>query len=1235
MNFASNKKKRLLYQNGTVGSLSLKKRKLSSTKKSHQKTSDRFNFFIDILNTNKKIKSKKGNASKKYVFPENKENNSKNIDDLTNELKTIHNTSTTNIVTLEDINNSILEDIENNIDNVEISNEISIFPEKEEISIDKPIDNESKDNVINKTSISHIKPEKYLTKRKILTLKEHKIIQRNIDLILNKENENTPNKIKKKEIDIVNQFQLNALGYINFFAKRRKELINSYKANSENRNIFKLDEDELERLIDQEWIILEKKIKNKHIKDIVKKQTKAAKKNLKNKKANKNNLTEETTQTISQIENGNENTNEDSLNQQSTTNIPIIPDSELIKKELKEYTEINLLTEMYNQAKQITIPYFSAIKRPPNPFSIYTKDTINTVIKKNPTKTRKEALKIVAKNWKSANLEEKRKYIEKSKEYKDDYEDLIKYAYLQRALIQNPSIAKLCLENQLKNGQVDEINTDQIEKEIDFKELQSDEDIVNAFNYIVRKFPKGYPLASPVLRFPERSFNKSKKSQNNKSIESDNEHVNKKHEKFNVTIKPKVQAFDYFVKDRYQIIFKSTPTISLSDLFDELEKEWKNLSYEDKLPYILLEIKDIKRYYMDECEISKERRGKKRKMTLELLESELKNQDIPQNNEDEGDEGNNTIIITNNNGNNESESQSDPKLILKPRRRIRRIKNHSQQQSKELNQHENSTLIINSEDEQENDDNIISLKKNQNTNDFMDNNKSIIEEENSNNDENNNTIVVNNDMEDNYIDSDTSEEYLAFDDVSRKFLFENYNEDEVDNNGNNEVYNFDIQNKIGLNDNNDADNNDTFIPVKNVDPNSTLNYTLSQNTIVYNSQNESDKLFNDNSNENHNHKSINNQINNNQIDNNIVIKSTPEYIINKNHDKSQSFGFEKSKSEKLSSPNKLSENTMSNNKTSKLTSIATSPKLTTKLSNKNKDSDKLLNKNISKKNDSNIITESAPVILETPPAVIDSSMKTISSLSSNFSYLNDNSSLETPKNSQSSKVLLKPLRPIRKSSNWKFGNDIGIIQQVSEEKINFISNKNKDNMSEDDDISSSSSSSSSEDEEIEEDNENNIFSNKENGKFNKLDDKNKENNKKYQSSTISKISSPIKYRINRRIEEEEEEEEDIEEVEESEKDNIDNKNKNEEIDEVEETEDEKEDNKNEADIDNQNKTPTKINPNSSSPIWSDKTKNDFNKFIFENSFVTPKKNNKFKFNYSSNKKKHNYYGIERKKYDLF
>lgn len=757
------------------------------------------------------------------------------------------------------------------------------------------------------------------------------------------------------------------------------------------------------------------------------------------------------------------------------------------------------------------------------------------------------------------------------------------------------------------------IDQEQSEKEIDFKELHSDEDIINAFNYIVRKFPKGYPLASPVLRFPDRTFNRGRKNQGSKINESDNEQNefnNKKHEKFNTVIKPKVQAFDYFVKDRYQIIFKSTPTISVSDLFDELEKEWKNLSYEDKLPYILLEIKDIKRYYMDQCEISKERRGKKRKMTLELLENELRNQDIPQNNEDEG---NTTIIISNSNNNNDN-NELNQEIILKPRRRIRRVKNHSQKQLQKSNEHENSTLIVNSEDEQEIDNNIISLKKSKNTDTI--NNNTIDDGHNHN--DNRNTILVYNEMEDNYIDSDTSEEYLAFDNVSRKFLFENYNEDEAENNNNNkDVYNFDIQEKIGLG-NKSLDKNDTFIPVKDVDLNSSFNHSLSQDTVVYNSQNESNELSNEN---------LSNRQSDDKMDKDMVIKSTTEHTISHSFDKSQSL------SEVLLSPNTLMKTVIGSKKLSQTSSNNDSQKIASASSNKNEKTEKLSSSK-NKENSTNIFTDSIPTTLETPPAIIESSMKTISSMNSSFSYLNDSNNLETPKNSQSSKSLLKPLKPVRKSSSWKFGNDIGIIQQVSEEKISFISNKNKDDDSDEDDLNSgSSSSSSSEDEEMEEDNESNIFINKEktssNNKSSNSLNNIKENSKKYQSSTPSKVSSPIKYRINRRIEEDE----DIEEVEASDKDN-----ENEEFDDVEETEDEREDNKNETEVDNQNRTPTNKNTNSNLktlPNWSDTTKSGFNKFIFENSYVTPKKNDKFKFNYSSNKKKNNYYGMERKKYDLF
>ncbi|ORX55369.1 hypothetical protein BCR36DRAFT_368114 [Piromyces finnis] len=615
-------------------------------------------------------------------------------------------------------------------------------------------------------------------------------------------------------------------------------------------------------------------------------------------------------------------------------------------------------------------------------------------------------------------------------------------------------LISIILYIKFNNNKENEIDQDQIEKDIDFKELHNDNDIVKAFNYIVRRFPKGYPLASPVLRFPERSINKSKKIQNAKNNEIDNEHNSVKSDKLNTIIKPKVQAFEYFVKDRYEILFKSTPSIGLSDLFDELEKEWKNLSYEDKLPYILLEIKDVKRYYMDQCKISKERRV-----------------------------------------------QSSQKIILKPKR-IRRIKKKTQIQSQESSQqekNENATLIVDSEGEQENDNNIISLKKNKSTSAQVNNNENIMGK-NYDIESRNNTTLINNldEMDDKYIDSDTSEEYLAFDDISRKFLFENYSENE--NSENKNEYNFDIQ-KIGLNKNKNKEKNETFIPVTNVDSNSPIKFSFSQDTIVYNSQNELNELSSNNFNENNSTLSNNEEIAG-QMKNEKIIKSTPELIIDSNIDKSQS--------------------------------------------------------------------SVSPTIIQIPPTVIESSMKIATPLSSKFSSItnNDNNdknnssnNLETPKNSQSSKSLLKSLKPIRKSSSWRFGNDIDIIQRVSEEKVSFISNKSKDDESDEFDINNNSSSSSSssseeeEEEEIEENNENNIFLSKD------------------KVSSNDKLSNNIK--------------------------------------------------------DNGNQASTPSN-------WNNKTTNTFNKLVFENSYVTPKKSGgKYKISYSSNKKKNNYYGIERRKYDLF
>jgi len=447
MNFTSNKKRRLSYQKKAVESK--KKRKTSPSNSLLQKNSERFNYFIDILNTNKK-----DNLKKKSSIRENKENNPDNVNDLSDKLKAFNsNNHIKDLITVDNINNSILEEIEKNVPE---DNKVDIVNDKgKNIANIDVSNNEVSESISAEKVPNDLELKKYFKKSKLLHIKENKIIQRNINLILNKEKKSNKSfKINKKEIDIVNQFQLNALGYINFYTKRRRELLNSQKANTKQNNIFKLNEEELERLIDQEWIILDKITKNEYIEAIVKKQTRLAKKKIKNKKTNVDidNPINNNTQEIN-LDNENLGANERDSNssiQQQSINIPNIPGSEVIENELKEYTEINLLIEMYNHAKQVPIPHFSVIKHPPNPFTIYTKDNINTIIKKNPTMNRTEALKIVAKNWKKASINERKKYIEKSKEYKDDYEDLIKYAYLQRALIQDPSLAKRCLEYQLK-----------------------------------------------------------------------------------------------------------------------------------------------------------------------------------------------------------------------------------------------------------------------------------------------------------------------------------------------------------------------------------------------------------------------------------------------------------------------------------------------------------------------------------------------------------------------------------------------------------------------------------------------------------------------------------------------------------------------------------------------------------------------------------------------------------------
>eukprot|EP00833_Pecoramyces_ruminatium_P000416 jgi/Orpsp1_1/1174448/evm.model.c7180000050132.1 len=1171
MNFASNKKKRLLYQKNSAESLSNKKRKINKVKIKTEKTLDRFNFFIDILSTNKKVQEK----SQKIVSNDNKENNSENINHPTPSLILNNNNNSNNnnnnnenntLISVEDVNNAIIEDIEYNIENYVNNKEIKTKGNKGKVKEkEKEIlkENESLD-VGSDETISTEKPKK-ISKKTILQLKENKIIERNINLILNKDKSLTrQKKINKKDINIINQFQLNALGYINYYVKKRKELLKSKKPSDDVEN---LNED-IERLIDQEWIILETKIKNKCIEESVKKQTKKIKKNIKSKKVNQNNnilnenIDNEEIENIINNEIENDNDNQITDNQKSNS-IPNIPDSEMIKQELKEYTEINLLTEMYNDAKKIPIPHFSVIKHPPNPFSIFTKDNINVIIKKNPSLTRAQALKIVAKKWKNVDSEEKAKYVEKSKEYKDDYEDLIKYAYLQRALINNPNIARLCLENQLKGNE--EINQEQEnnieEKNINFKELENDDDIIKAFKYIVRKFPQGYPLASPILRFPERGITQKFKKSQKKAIENlndkenENMQITKKGEKINVNIKPKLQAFDFFVKDHYKILMKSSPTITLSDLFDELEKEWKYLSYDDKLPYILLEIKDVKRYYMEQCEISKERRGRKHNPVTEIIDEE--NEEILNKDDNE-----NIMVINSNSENNQNKKHRKTRKIRHKKSKNQEQSQYQSQQQRNRQQqdvhHESSTLIEDSEGEQDDDTNLLYIEKNR----ILGRNENNFEMKKFNNNSNQSSYS---EIDENYIDSDTSEEYLSFDNVSRKFIFEKSNDDEIENSAKENVYDhFDIQAQINKNKNNDNNNRDnTFIPVVENEINNSLSYSLSQNTVVYNTPEDQN---NENPNDLADKQSINyiTQESNESIIENPTSNSQPELQKKQNSFMTLS---QDSKSDIFLSPNTLIINSITHPPSQ---SIADKEKINlSPITNKSKGksdenrSISFVNENTnSEKSNSNIFTESDHTTLETPPSYIESSLK--KSLDSNFKYsIMDKSNLETPKNSQESKKLLKPLRPIRKSATWKFGNDIGLIQHVSEEQIGYISGKNKNNDDGNNDIdhdeissnSSSSSSSDDDDDDDEEEEENNIFVSKERNLYphnlnhrserEEISNSQSINNSRRSSSNIPKLSSPIKYKINkRRMDDEKNDEENDEEIEEVKEYEEENKNNN-------------------------------------------------------------------------------------------
>jgi len=666
---------------------------------------------------------------------------------------------------------------------------------------------------------------------------------------------------------------------------------------------------------------------------------------------------------------------------------------------------------------------------------------------------------------------------------------------------------------------------------------------------------------------------------------------------------------------------------------------------------------------MDQCELSKERRGKKRRATSILLNS-INDQNIQDNENEMNDDQNNIVIVNHHDGpkNHQTSSQN----ILKPKRILKRRKSRNQHQNniEYDNENENATLIENSEDEQDYGYNLLYHEKNK---------------QNINNERRNNFAINNNEMEETYIDSDTSEEYLPFDNVSRKFFFENYNENEQINTDN--VYDFDIQTRFNdntenINSSNKDDTfipvinantkNDTFIPVidanANLNQDHSLNYSLSQDTVVYNSQEESNDNTNEQSKTQSNNDNVNdnnnkNNNNNSDNDNNIIIRSSLESNNKSTKGNSESFELdEESKSEFFQSPNTILKNALAHTESSQTSTVIIE---STPLNNEHQSQDKneksdlhelSLSLEKSSNNNSINLTNSDRTVLETPPVEIESSMKSLSSLNSDHNSLHD-SNLETPKNSKSSRSLINPLKPLRKSSIWKFGNDIGIIQQVSEEKINFISNKIKDNdgkkVDNEDEINSSSSSSDSSSEEELEEEGGNIFKSKriiENQYKSNQIQKKLSNNSKHPSVATSKLSSPIKYSLSKRMREEENEEEDKREEEDEEEDEIEEEDEEErkelegegnEVKETKDSSDEQSDNNVKTPI-SSNKTPiNKHLSSTSTPSSNEKAKNKIKSFIFENSFVTPKKNDKFKFNYSSSNKKKKYFSMERRKYDLF
>jgi len=221
MNFTSNSKKKRHQQKIESAK---KKRRISTIKTKQQQTnSERFNFFIDLLNSNKnnerneKLLVIKENNSNISIIPENKESNfNVNINDPinNNSLKEFNKS-----ITYEDINNTILEDIDNILgdegNDTQVQNENIDETEREIIIGEYKEDKEDKENKEIRNNHSKkfddsieenvdVTSKKYILKKQTMKLKENKIIEHNINLILNKDKSLTgKKKINKREIDIV------------------------------------------------------------------------------------------------------------------------------------------------------------------------------------------------------------------------------------------------------------------------------------------------------------------------------------------------------------------------------------------------------------------------------------------------------------------------------------------------------------------------------------------------------------------------------------------------------------------------------------------------------------------------------------------------------------------------------------------------------------------------------------------------------------------------------------------------------------------------------------------------------------------------------------------------------------------------------------------------------------------------------------------------------------------------